>query len=97
MSEILIIFIEFLVIIILCLIIRGYVRERRVERDELGKHYTEVAYKRTEHNDFILKLASAIVIKLSQEMYRDIFKKNKIVKEVCKQFYKELLDKCKYN
>jgi hypothetical protein len=95
MSEILIIFIEFLIIIILCLIIRGYVKERRMERDEIGKQFADAAYKRAEHTDLILKFASAIVIKLSQEMYRNMFKKNKIVKETCSKFYEELRGRLK--
>lgn len=95
MTEILIIFIEFLFIVILSLVIRGYVKERRNEREQLQQHYLDTAYKRTEHTDLMLKLASSIVLKLTKEMYIEIFKKNKIVKETCKRFYEELSSRLK--
>jgi hypothetical protein len=95
MSYIMIILIEFLVIIILSLVIKGYAKERRLMNEEFGKHYAEATFKKAEHTDVILQLANAIVEKLSQEMYQGTFKKNKIVKDVCSRFYRELQNKCK--
>jgi hypothetical protein len=90
-----IILIEFLVIVILSLIIKGYVREHHVLNEALEKQYSETSFKKAEHTDVILQLANAIVEKLSQEMYQGTFKKNKIVKDVCSRFYRELQNKCK--
>jgi hypothetical protein len=95
MSYIMIILIEFLVIIILSLVIKGYAKERRLMKDEFGKHVAEFTFNKADHTEVILQLANAILEKLSQEMYQGMFKKNKIVKDVCSRFYKELQNKCK--
>jgi len=95
MSYIMITLIEFLVIIILSLVIKGYAKEQRFMKEDFGKHVAEFTFKKAEHTDVVLQLACTILEKLSKEMYQGVFKKNKIVKETCSKFYEELRDRLK--
>lgn len=93
MTSILIIFIEFLIIVILAMVIKGYGKERYLMKEETKKYYAAADAHCAEYAAAILRHAALIRLKLSQEMYRGSFKKNKVVKETCRKFFDELVAK----
>ena len=93
MSSILIIVIEFLIIIILSLALKGYGIERYTLKKELTKRDETLDSNMIQYSKELLKQANVVRLKLSQELYRGSFKKNKVVKESCTRFYEELLSR----
>lgn len=98
LSYVLIVFIEFLVIIVLVLTIIASGKERYEMKKHMNALLKESNLKLSEQikqNEDLLKYANIIRLSLSQKMYRKRFKKNAIVKEVCSRFYEDLVSKCK--
>lgn len=92
MTLILVILIEFLIIILLLFVIKGYGKERDRMKLENSALFEHARFKVSVVTSSLLKKADSIRLNLPNEMYTGSFKKNTIVKETSDRFY-ELLTK----
>ena len=86
------IFIELMIIISLCIVIKAFIREQNAMQDEMNGVYKAMEYKVSDRTKQIFDQANSIRLKLPTELYPHSFKKNTVVKETCDRFY-ELLTK----
>lgn len=85
-------FIEFLIIVILSLAIKGYAKEKLAVRQQATR-YTEQLHILSRERKAFLGKALEIRKHISRNVYRYSRKKNQIVRQACESFYNELVDR----
>ncbi|RPI19215.1 MAG: hypothetical protein EHM58_02540 [Ignavibacteriae bacterium] len=83
-------FIELMIIILLSLVIKTFIRERNALIKDMAEVHKTSNIKLQAKTEQFLEIAHRISLKLPTELYSQSFKKNIVVKETANMFYKLL-------